>query len=76
MAWLRALGLPLRKASTSSYVATRGNASVRGNMQCERAAYVEVTAPTERNITLYLIEKLVKGLFLASAIFSENWPIR
>ena len=34
------------------------------------------TRGSERNITLYLIEKLVKGLFLASAIFSENWPIR
>ena len=57
-------------------VQLREHASARGNMQCERTAYVEVTAPTERNITLYLIEKLVKGLFLASAIFSENWPIR
>ena len=28
------------------------------------------------NITIYLIEYLVKGLFLASAIFSENWAIR
>ena len=58
------------------YVGTRGNASARGKRQCERATHVDVTAPTERNITLYLIEKLVKGLFLASAIFSENWPIR
>ena len=28
------------------------------------------------NITLYLIENLVKGLFLASANFSEKWPNR
>ena len=28
------------------------------------------------NITLYLIENLVKGLFLASANFSEKWANR